>query len=71
MGNYTDTATATWTIAPGDMKVSAENVAVDYNGDPRGIVVTVAEPANATVKYGTKLGEYNQTKSPTQTTLRS
>ena len=66
--NYTGTAKATWTITARNMTVSAEDVVVDYDGEPHGITVEVTEPAvGAKVMYGTKLGQYNRTSSPTRT----
>ena len=56
------------TINPKAMTVSAENVTATVNGQPHGITVTVTDPAEGyTVKYGTAVGTYNLTTSPTLT----
>ncbi|MBQ6502882.1 MAG: Ig domain-containing protein, partial [Flexilinea sp.] len=64
-GNYKDSATAAWKIVDKAMTVSAENVTVDYDGNPHRITVTVTEPASgATVKYGRTAGAYDLDTSP-------
>ena len=67
-----DTYAMTITLTIKEMKVSAENVSVAYDGQPHGITVNVTDPASDyTVKYGTTDGTYDLDASPTQTEVGS
>ena len=71
-GNHTDVdaATVTATISTSSMSgVSATGFSGTYDGVAHGISVTA--PAGATVGYGTSAGDYNQTSSPTYTSVGS
>ena len=67
-GNFKDTAEATWAITEKPMTVSAPNVTATYDGQARGIAVSVTDPASGyTVKYGEAEGTYDLDASPTIT----
>ena len=64
--NYiAESITATLTITPATMTVTASGYEGAYDGKAHGI--TVAAPEGATVMYGTKKGNYTQDTSPTYT----
>lgn len=68
--NYnTFTGSATISITPADMSVTATGYSGSYDGSAHGITVTVTTPSSgATVMYGTTEGTYDLTASPTFTT---
>ena len=70
VGNYKDTANATWQILPGAITATAEDVTVVYDGAGHGISAIVTTPASGyTVKYGLSEDTCNRDESPTQTTV--
>nr|MCR4581978.1 Ig-like domain-containing protein [Prevotella sp.] len=67
-GNYTGTASKTFTIAAATISASAEDVVVTYDGDAYGIEVSVTTPEEGyTIMYGTTAGTYTAEESPTLT----
>lgn len=62
-GNYTGSASQTFSITNATMTVTATGYNGTYDGNAHGI--TVAAPEGATIKYGTKKGTYNLNQSPT------
>ena len=64
-GNYTGSASQTFSITNATMIVTATGYNGTYDGNAHGI--TVAAPEGATVTYGTKKGTYDKTESPTYT----
>ncbi len=64
-GNYTGSASQTFSITNATMTVTATGYNGTYDGNAHGI--TVAAPEGATVTYGTKKGTYDKTESPTYT----
>ena len=64
-GIYTGSASATFTITPANMTVTAEGYKGAYDNKAHGITVTA--PENATVMYGSQEGTYDLTASPTYT----
>ena len=52
---------------PGTIAVTAEGFSGTYDGTAHGITVTVTDPSDATVKYGTTEGTYDLTANPTYT----
>ena len=67
-GNYSGEASASWSITPGAIQASAENVTVPYDGNAHGITVTVTEPAGGySIRYGTEEGSYVLAESPSLT----
>ena len=64
-GNYTGSASQTFSITNATMTVTATGYNGTYDGNTHGITVTA--PEGATVKYGTKKGTYDLDASPTYT----
>ena len=64
-GNYTGSASQTFSITNATMTVTATGYNGTYDGNAHGI--TVVAPEGATVTYGTKKGTYDKTESPTYT----
>ena len=63
-GNYTGTATKNFAITPIDMTFNAVPYQGVYDGLSHSVSVTVTEPANAVITYGTQEGTYDLQTPP-------
>ena len=66
-GNYAGTKTLTFAITSASLEVTASGYTGVYDGKAHGITVTA--PSGSTISYGTTLGTYDKTTSPTYTNV--